>query len=89
MRKAVLLLAFGIIAMGWFAGRARPQAQPVSGFDRLKTLAGTWEAREPQGKTITNTIRLVSNGTALEEISQSAEEDQMVTVYTPTEKCWR
>ena len=86
MRKAVLSLALGIIAMGWFAGRARPQAPPVSGFDRLKTLVGTWEARESQGKTLTNTIRLVSNGTALEEISQSAEADQMVTLYTPNGK---
>ena len=86
MRKTIYLLALGIIAMGWSAGRARSQAQPLSGFDRLKTLAGTWEAREPQGKTVTNTIRLVSNGTALEETIQSAEDDQMVTLYTPSGK---
>jgi len=83
MRKAVCLIALGIISMGGFAGPARSQAQPTSGFDRLKTLVGTWEAHEPQGKTLTNTVRLVSNGTALEETFQSTEADQMVTLYTP------
>jgi hypothetical protein len=82
MRKAVYLLALGAMAIGWFAGRAGSQAKPASGFDRLKTLVGTWEAASPQGGTLTNTIRLVSNGTALEEIFQSKEDDQMVTLYT-------
>jgi len=83
MRKAIGLLALGVIAIGWFAGRGGSQAQPASGFDRLKILVGTWEATSPQGKPLTNTIRLVSNGTALEETFQSADADQMVTLYTP------
>jgi len=82
MRKAIYLLTLGAIAMGWFAGRAGSQEKPGSGFDRLKTLVGTWEAPVPQGGTLTNTIRLVSNGSALEEIFQSKEDDQMVTLYT-------
>jgi hypothetical protein len=82
MRKAVYLLVLGVIAIGLFAGRARSQAKPAPGFDRLKTLVGTWEAAAPKGGTLTNTIRLVSNGTALEETFQSSEADQMVTLYT-------
>jgi len=82
MRKAIYLLALAAISVGWFAGRAGSQEKPGSGFDRLKTLAGTWEAAVPEGGTLTNTIRLVSNGTALEEIFQSKEDDQMVTLYT-------
>jgi hypothetical protein len=82
MRKAIYLLALTAIAMGGFAARAGSQAKPASGFDRLKTLVGTWEAASPQGGTLTNTIRLVSNGTALEETFQSTEADQMVTLYT-------
>jgi hypothetical protein len=83
MRKGIYLLVMGVIAIGWFAGRAGSQGEPASGFDRLKTLVGTWEAIGPQGRPLTNTIRLVSNGTALEETFQSAEADQMVTLYTP------
>ena len=86
MRKAICLSVLGVVSIGWFAGRARSQAQPMSGFDRLKTLVGTWEAPNPQGKTLTSTIRLVSNGTALEETFQSTEDDQMVTLYTPSGK---
>ena len=86
MRKAISWLLLGLICVAWSAGRARSQAQPMSGFDRLKTLVGTWEAPGPQGKTLTSTIHLVSNGTALEETSQSAEADQMVTLYTPNGK---
>jgi hypothetical protein len=82
MRKTLCLFALGAVAVGLLAARARSQVKPASGFDRLKTLAGTWEAAGPQGRTLTNTIRLVSNGSALEETSQSSEHDQMVTLYT-------
>ncbi len=82
MRKAIYLSVLGVISMGWLAGRAASQVQSTSGFDRLKMLVGTWEAAGQQGRTLTNTIRLVSNGSALEETFQSAEDDQMVTLYT-------
>jgi len=82
MRKTVHLLAMGAIAIGCFTALAGAQVQPASGFDRLKALVGTWEAPEPQGRLLKNTIRLVSNGTALEETFQSSEADQMVTLYT-------
>jgi len=82
MRKTIYLFVLGVISIGWVAGRAGSQTQPASGFDRLKTLVGTWQAVTPQGGTLTNTIRLVSNGTALEETFQSTEADQMVTLYT-------
>jgi hypothetical protein len=82
MRKAIHWLALGAVTIGLFAGRAGAQAKPASGFDRLKTLVGTWEAAAPKGGTLTNTIRLVSNGSALEETFQSREDDQMVTLYT-------
>ena len=82
MRKTIYLFVLGAISIGWFVGPAGSQAQPASGLDRLETLVGTWQAVTPQGGTLTNTIRLVSNGTALEETSQSTEHDQMVTLYT-------
>jgi len=83
MRRTTSLLALVIIAMLGLAARGNAQAPPASAFDRLKALVGTWEASGQEGKKVTNTIRLVSNGTALEETIQSAEDDQMVTLYTP------
>jgi hypothetical protein len=83
MRKAINLLLLGVFFAATFAGCAWSQAKPASGFERLKTLAGTWQADTPEHGTLTNNIRLVSNGTALEETFQSSESDQMVTLYTP------
>jgi xanthine/CO dehydrogenase XdhC/CoxF family maturation factor len=82
MRKIFCLFALASMVMELIAAHAWPQAKPASGFDRLKTLVGKWEAAAPLGGTLTNTIRLVSNGTALEETFQSSEADQMVTLYT-------
>ena len=77
------LLAGVLITLAGFAGPAPAQEKPAPPFERLKALVGTWEAAAPQGGSLTNTIRLVSNGTALEEVFQSKEDDQMVTLYTP------
>jgi hypothetical protein len=82
MRKTLCLFALGTVAIGLLAAPAGSQVKPTRGFDRLKTLVGTWQAAAPKGGTLTNTIRLVSNGSALEEIFQSSEDDQMVTLYT-------
>lgn len=82
MRKTVCMFALGAMAIGLFAARSRPQAKPASAFDRLKTLVGEWQGEGPHG-ALTNTIRLVSNGTAMEETFQSTEDTQMVTLYTP------
>ncbi len=82
MRKAICVSVLSAIAIGVLAGRAWSQTKPAEAFDRLKSLVGTWEAPTPQGGTLTNTIRLISNGTALEEISQGSGHDQMVTIYT-------
>jgi hypothetical protein len=82
MRKIICLFALGAIVIGLFAAPAGSQTNPARGFDRLKTLVGTWESANPPGGILTNTIRLVSNGSALEETFQSSEDDQMVTLYT-------
>jgi hypothetical protein len=82
MRKKMGMLAVGAIGFGLIVAGARAQSRPPSGFDRLKTLVGEWQSTSPKGEVFTNRIRLVSNGTALEEAFQSSEDDQMVTLYT-------
>ena|SRR5277367_2828811 len=65
------------------AVNAHSQTKPSGGFDRLKTLVGNWEAAAEDGKPFTSSFRLVSNDTALEETFQTAQDNQMVTLYTP------
>lgn len=85
MRKVMSLVAVGFLMAAIFAGRAGSQTKASSGFDQLKSLVGTWEAKNEEGITI-NTIRMVSNGTAIQETFQSKdgnEHTQMITMYTP------
>jgi hypothetical protein len=85
MRKMMIVVAAGLLAAGMLAVRAGSQTKAASGFDQMKALAGTWEATTSEGVTI-NTIRLVSNRTAIEEIFQSKDGNmhtQMVTMYSP------
>jgi|SRR5215471_11300055 len=86
MRKSMSLAVAALLAVGVFAVRAGSQAKAAGGFGQLKALVGTWEAKTEEGTTI-NTIRLVSNDSAIEETFQSKgggmHAQQMVTMYTP------
>jgi hypothetical protein len=64
-----LLAAAGLAAQ---PPLARPQAAAV--FERLKTLQGTWQGWSSKGWTETITLRLIANGSALEEESQFADD---------------
>jgi hypothetical protein len=75
---ALVLAAIGLAA---FAGGARPQGNSTGAFDRLKALAGTWEADSPAGGKLTSAILLVSKGTAIEETIGTPEESE-VSLYT-------
>jgi hypothetical protein len=83
MRKMVVISAAAILALGGIAARVGSQPAPANAFDRLKTLVGGWDGTDPTGKHVEDTIRLVSNNTALEETFQTDTDNQMVTMYTP------
>jgi hypothetical protein len=77
-----LSLALAAIGLALFAGRAQPQASAAaSAFDRLKALAGTWQADSPAGGKLTSTFVLVSKGTAIEETIGTPAENE-VSLYT-------
>jgi hypothetical protein len=71
-------LAIGLAA---FAGFACPASNSAGAFDRLKSLAGTWEADSPAGGKLTSTFVPVSQGTAIEETIGTPEENE-VSLYT-------
>ena len=50
-------------------------------FERLKTLAGEWQADLPGFGTLTNSVRLVSNAKAIEE-TLGTPADNEVSIYT-------
>jgi hypothetical protein len=57
-----------------------PPASTAAAFEKMKSLAGTWEADSPKGK-ITTTFQVTSGGTALLESMSSPADGEMVTVY--------
>jgi len=63
------------------AGPDTTVAPPADSYDRFAALAGTWEADVPGFGKILNTIRVVSNGKAIEETIGPPGHDE-ASVYT-------
>ena len=69
------------------APRPRLSAQPVDGksaFERLKTLAGTWEGKAGHGdagQAATVTYRLASGGSVVEETLFPGTPHEMISMY--------
>ena len=63
-----------------FAQSAKDAANAAQAFDKLKTLAGHWEATTDKGKG-SATFQVVSGGTALLERTYMPGEKEMITVY--------
>ncbi len=59
---------------------AKPDSSAAAAFNKLKTLAGTWEATTEKGK-VTTTYEVVSNGSAILERLKVPGETEMVTLY--------
>lgn len=72
MKRTLVVLCLLLIALNTSAAAG-------SDFDRLKTLAGEWEATTSEGKSRV-VYKLISNGTALME---TIVNENMVTIYHP------
>jgi hypothetical protein len=59
---------------------AKDQSNAITAFDKLKTLAGQWEANSEKGK-VTSSLEVISNGTVLLEKINVPGDGEMVTAY--------
>src|SRR5580693_7538634 len=75
MRTAILLAALT------FCARAADTPSNTDTFDRMIALAGEWEADLPGFGKMSDSIRLVSNGKAIEETLGTASDNE-VSLYT-------
>jgi hypothetical protein len=73
------VLFFAAMTFCGTAGSSQPRQ--ADAFERLKALAGEWEADLPGFGKLTNSIRLVSNGIAIEE-TLGTPADNEVSIYT-------
>ena len=68
-----------LMAFGTSAGAANP-ASPA--WDSLKSLVGAWQGTA-EGRPVSVSYTLVSNGTALMETLDGGHDANMITMYTP------
>lgn len=78
-------MLFALAAAPALAGEEAARAAPSNtGFDLMKTLAGTWENRHEDGRVTTLTYTLVSDNTAMmETMDIPGTHAAMVTMYHP------
>lgn len=74
MKIAIWLLALGVSAAG-------AEQNSTAAFEQLKALVGDWQADLPGFGAITDSVRLVSNGRAVEE-TLGTPSDNEISVYT-------
>jgi hypothetical protein len=60
---------------------AAAAATGASQMEKLKSLAGDWEGKTPDGKAIHASYKLVSGGSAIAETLTVTGEPEMLTVY--------
>ena len=76
----VSVLSFAAFA-GYGSGGDKPNAAKAA-FEKLKSLAGTWDTTAPEGGPATVTYAVVSNGSAVMETISHGAEASMITMYT-------
>jgi len=80
MTRTFRLLIIALLAFSP-AAHAKSSGSEAKAFDQLKTLVGEWEGTNSAGK-VKATYTLGSNGTVLMERLQSANEAEMITMYS-------
>jgi hypothetical protein len=77
MKRCVLSLVIVVLA----ASPVLTQTKAAAGFEKLKSLAGQWQAKATDGQTVNISYEIVSGGSALMETLMPANEPSMVTIY--------
>ena len=80
MTRTLRLVIIALLAFSP-AAHAKSSGSEAKAFDQLKTLVGEWEGTNGAGK-VKATYTLGSNGTVLMERLQSANEAEMITMYS-------
>lgn len=82
MRKTPLVIA-SVILIAWYAYPATAHAGS-NAFDKLKALAGEWEAKTSTGEVVQVSYQIISGGSAvMETVKEASGGAGMITVYHP------
>jgi len=86
MKTNLLLLSLSLLSSALTASAGEPTKPYVGSaeFEKLKSLAGTWQAKTDMGQgpmTVTTNYRVISGGSAVEERMFPDTPKEMVTLY--------
>ena len=83
MKYAAIALMCLLSAAIVMAGHPMGEAKSNPGFDKMKTLVGTWSGKDSEGKAVMASYKLVSAGTSImEKLDMNETPEAMVTMYT-------
>jgi len=75
-QSVVLFLALiSVVAVGLATSKSQPE------FDQVKSLAGSWQGKGPEGSPVHISYKLISGGTVVMESIEEAPGTEMVTLY--------
>jgi len=79
------LSALSLLAGAGFTGGPMHAAKtrPNAGFEKMKPLVGNWQGKADDGKPVTISYALASDGSVLVEKIDAGSKNEMVTVYYP------
>jgi hypothetical protein len=85
-RTFLLIWVLSALGLGIYAGDnvyANTNITGGAAFDQLKSLAGTWETTTPEGKLATETVQIMSAGSAVMMTMDGGNGENMVTMFNP------
>jgi len=77
-RFSLISFILGFIVMTSFALAGEGAKE---NFEKIKSLTGEWEGKNPEGKMVLVTYEVVSNGSAVMERMQSGKDPNMITMF--------
>lgn len=77
------LAVFILLASPTLAQPQFPKPQTNAGFEKLKALAGAWQGKKEDGKTVNVSYQVVSGGNSVMETIEPSGEPSMITLYHP------
>lgn len=86
MKKSILLSMFWVLVVlaptlvtaGYGGGHS---GKAAAGLEKLKSLAGVWDTKDSDGKAVTVSYDVVSNGSAVMETIRHGDIPEMITMY--------
>lgn len=82
MKRCIVITFLFMVCSSLYAGGSKEMSETNEAFERLKSLAGTWNGTSDDGKPVKITYQVVSGGSAVMEAMDHDENDGgMVTMY--------